>query len=134
MVVMKDRSRDQISVIDGNEGVACDLHGRSWTGEPIGTNEKTGEVAVFQYVHPDYEQVTEPDTIKFAGEKICTDCGGPTEPMPLWVADRILKAHPRLAFDCGHTFAGICHECADYRSRPSPVDEEDEDEENGRGF
>jgi hypothetical protein len=130
MVIMKDQSRDQISVVAGVDGCACDLHGRAWTGVPLSSHETTGEVAVFQYVHPDFEQVTENHTIDFAGEKVCTKCGDPTEPMPLWVADRILKAYPSLVLDQGYCWDGICHECAQ-ESECAHCDQKVEDDEDG---
>lgn len=113
MVVMKDRSREVISELDDTDGRACDLHGRNWTGVPVGANDETGDVIVLQYVHPDWDQVTEDHIRDFADEKTCVQCGDPTEKMPMWVAERILRAHPDLVIGMGYRWDGICHECAE---------------------
>lgn len=113
MVVMRDQTRDQIAEIDGENGRACDLHGRAWTGVPVASQDETGEVAVLQYVHPAFIQVTEQHIADFADEKTCTECGDPTDPMPLWVAERILRAHPELVLDMDYRWEGICAECAE---------------------
>jgi len=109
---MKDQSRDQISEIIGSDGAACDMHGRHWTGVPVSEREETDEKAVLQYVHPDYVQVTENHIIDFAGEKICAVCGDPTEEMPLWVAERVIRAYPGLVLEQNYRWEGICHSCA----------------------
>lgn len=110
--MMRDQSREQISAISGKEGGACDLHGRHWTGAPIAEREVDGEKAVLQYVHPDYIQVTESHLCDFAAEKTCAVCGDPTEEMPLWVAERILKACPGLVLEKGYRWEGVCQSCA----------------------
>lgn len=113
MVIMKDESREQLGVIEGLEGAACDLHGREWTGTPVATDETNGEVAVLQYVHPDYQKVTEQLIEEFSGDQVCAQCGDPIEPMPIWVADRILRAHPRLVLDKELKWEGLCQDCGE---------------------
>lgn len=131
MVVMRDQTRDMIAEINGENGVACDLHGRAWTGVPVAAHDESGEVAVLQYVHPDFEKVTELHITDFASEKTCIECGDPTDPMPMWVAERILKAHPGLVLDMDYRYEGICGECAENTGCPHcdgrPDDGEDHD-------
>jgi len=131
MVVMRDQSREKLHEIIGDDGAACDLHGRSWTGVPVASNEDTGEYAVLQYVHPDYVHVTEEQTLAFASEKTCAECGDPTEPLPLWAVDRILMAHPYLVLEHDEfRWEGICFECAHKNSCPH-CSEKDEGGEDG---
>jgi len=127
MVVMRDKSREQVSEITGPEGAACDLHGRSWTGVPVATDTDTKEFAVLQYVHPEFSQVTEEDMANFAQEKICAECGDPTDPLPLWVAERILRAHPKLVLESEWRWDGICGDCAERIACPDCNDGLDED-------
>ena len=115
MVIMRDQSRDQICAIDGNDGRACDLHGRAWTGTTAAIHDDEDVVAVLQYVHPDFVKVTEAHIVDFAEERVCKQCGDATEPMPLWLADRILKAYPGLVLMDGYYWEGLCRQC-------SPVD------------
>jgi len=130
MVIMRDRSRDQISEIRGEDGAACDLHGRAWTGTPVAANEDTGGYAVLQYVHPDYIKVTEQHIADFACEKTCSECGDPAEPLPLWAVDRILMAHPYLVLDTDEfRWEGICQECASRHACPHCGDKSEEDED-----
>ena len=146
MVVMRDESREVVDQLVGAEGRACDLHGRAWTGSPItkhrdnGTSEsdETSEpdeiVGVLQYVHPDFDQVTEDYIQDFAGEKICCQCGDPTDPMPVWLAERILRAHPDLVITGKFRWEGICFKCAHKEqcsSCNSDGDDEDGDTQDG---
>ena len=130
MVIMADRSRELIGDVPGDDGAACDLHGKAWTGHPIASRGSVDQVAVLQYVHPDYDQVTEDHIVDFAGEKICVKCGDPTEEMPLWVSERILRARPALALEESYQWEGICHECA--ASDGCPHCEDDRDDRDDR--
>ena len=112
MIVMVDQSREEISEITGPEGAACNLHGRSWTGVPVATDKTTNEFAVLQYVHPDFSRVTESHMHNFSQEKICGDCGDPTDPLPLWAVERILRARPGLVLESECRWDGICADCA----------------------
>jgi len=126
MIVMKDQSRDVIDTITGDDGAACDLHGRHWTGIPVAAHDDTGDVAVLQYVHPDFERVTESHIIDFADEKTCCECGDATAPLPLWVAERILRACPNLVLEPGR-WEGICRACAHKAGCPICREEENHD-------
>jgi len=126
---MRDKSRDQISELSGHDSAACDLHGRAWTGVPVAASEDSGDYAVLQYIHPDFEQVTESHLQAFAGEKLCHKCGDPTEPIPLWAVERILKAHPYLVLKPDFLWEGICYQCA-HDSECSNCKGEDEDDEH----
>lgn len=139
MVVMRDESREIISEIVGVDGRACDLHGRAWTGVPVAEHEDDEHIAVLQYVHPDYEQVTEDHITDFAGEKVCAECGDPTEEMPLWIAERILRAYPDLVLGKDFRWEGICHDCAHKEQCPhcshqNPHDEDDDEEDEHDGW
>ena len=126
MIVMLDESRQEAITSVDTPTNACDLHGRSWTGNPVGEDESTGVVAVLQYVHPDWEQVSEKHVTDFSGEKTCSMCGDPTSPMPLWLAERILRMHPQLVTEEGYRWEGICDECAHDHGCPHCGDETDE--------
>ena len=127
MVVMEDRSSVQISEISGKNGAACDLHGRAWTGVPISAGDVTGLFAVLQYIHPDYEQVTVEHISEFASEKVCCKCGDPTEPLPVWAVERILKAYPYLVLSDDLGWEGICQQCALDSGCPHCVDDDNDD-------
>ena len=131
MIVMQDKSRIEISAVPGTDGVACDLHGRAWTGVPVASHDGTGEFAVLQYVHPEFENVTETHIVEFAGEKTCSECGDPTEAMPLWVAERILRAHPQLVLSDEYRWEGICVECAENNACPHCADDDEHDDGGG---
>jgi len=138
MVIMRDKSCDMISKINGAEGAACDLHGRHWTGVPVAAHDDSGEYAVLQYVHPDYIKVTERQIADFAAEKLCSVCGDPTEEMPLWVVERILKAHPYLVLQHNLEWEGICQDCAKKNACPHCDEKHDEgvdddEDDNGDG-
>ncbi|MGD9729227.1 MAG: hypothetical protein AB7L09_01155 [Nitrospira sp.] len=111
MIVMRDESREIIDEIDGADGYACDLHGRSWTGIPV-EHEDDATQGVLQYVHPDFAQVTEEQIQNFSGEKTCCECGDPTTPMPVWLAERIIRANPDLVLQQNYQWEGICYDCA----------------------
>lgn len=113
LVVMQDHTRTILGELDGPNGVACDLHGRAWTGSYIATNNKTGAVAVLQYVHPDFEKVTEKQIVDFSRQQVCSQCGKPIEGMPLWFAERILRAYPQLVFGGGE-WDMTCPDCTGY--------------------
>lgn len=135
MIVMRQHSCDVIADIDGPDGRACDLHGRAWTGVPVAEHEDDEEiVAVLQYVHPDWEQVTEAHIVDFAEEKLCADCGDPTEEMPRWVAERILRANPFLVLDVDDRWEGICFECAHKNQCPHCAEDDEDDEDEGEGW
>lgn len=131
MILMVNETRIEVAPADVGLPYtrACDLHGRAWTGTRVGKNEETGEVAVLQYVHPDWIQVTEQQLVEFSGEKTCSVCGDPTDPMPLWVAERILKMHPEIVIEEGFRWEGICDECAHLHGCPH-CDDEDDDEDH----
>lgn len=128
MIVMRDESRDIIAELGGSDGRACDLHGRAWTGVPVAEHEDDETSAVLQYVHPDFEQVTEEHIQDFAGEKTCSECGDPTEPMPIWVAERVLRAHPDIVLEHNFRWEGICFECAHKGHCPNCADHSDDDD------
>jgi len=131
---MRDKTRDQISELNPDHGAACDLHGRAWTGVPVAASEASGDYAVLQYVHPAYAKVTEGDIVAFSAEKTCCECGDPTDPLPLWVVDRILMANPYLVLDVdddGERWEGICQECASEKSCPHCSEEEGNEDEDG---
>lgn len=135
MIVMRDESREVIDEITGPDGRACDLHGRGWTGCPVAEHED-GYIAVLQYVHPDFEQVTEEQIQDFAGEKTCHQCGDPTEPLPVWLAERIIRAYPELVLGGNFRWEGICKACAKayhdetcQHCKDNPSDDEDTDED-----
>jgi hypothetical protein len=127
MVIMVDRSRELVGDVPGDAGAACDLHGREWTGHPIEPQTATGPEVVLQYVHPNFDQVTEDHVIDFAGEKTCSKCGDPTEAMPLWISERILRARPNLVLEESYRWEGICHECAGSEGCPHCEDDLDDD-------
>jgi len=135
---MEDKSCHQISEIRGEDGRACDLHGRAWTGVPVAANEATGGYAVLQYIHPDYTQVTLQHISAFSTEKICCECGDPTEPLPKWAVERILKAHPYLVLKNDYRWDGICYRCANDSVCPhcsgKDGDEDENDTEEEEGF
>lgn len=130
MILMVNETRIEVSPADVGLPYtrACDLHGRAWTGTRVGKNEETGEVAVLQYVHPDWILVTEEQLVEFSGEKTCSVCGDPTDPMPLWVAERILKMHPEIVLDEGFRWDGICGDCAHIHGCPHCDDENDHED------
>jgi hypothetical protein len=113
MVVMRDESREQISEILGPEGAACDLHGRARTGVPVDDGGIAHEFQVLQYVHPDFSRITESDIVSFAQDEVCAECRGPTNPIPLWAVERILRAHPSLVLDPEWEWDGVCVTCAE---------------------
>jgi hypothetical protein len=128
MVVMIDRSRHKVQDVIGDDGAACDLHGRAWTGVPIASKEETGEYAVLQYVHPDFIKVTEEHIQAFAVEKTCSECGDPTDPLPLWAAERILMANPHLVLEQEFRWEGICIDCAHKNNCPHCAEKDGEDD------
>lgn len=128
MILMINETRTEIAPVVEGPTYACDLHGRAWTGTPVGENGETGEKAVLQYVHPDWIQVTEKQLVDFSGEKTCSVCGDPTDPMPLWVAERILRMHPEIALDEGFRWEGICDDCAHTHGCPHCDDENDHED------
>lgn len=131
MVLMRDETREQIGELSSEDSAACDLHGRAWTGVTVAAHETDDDYAVLQYVHPAYAMVTETHIVAFAAEKTCSECGDPTEPIPLWAVDRILKAHPYLVLDSDERrWEGICHECAKNNACPHCVDEDDDANDN----
>jgi hypothetical protein len=104
----------------------------------MAAQDGTGDVAVFQYVHPNYELVTQQHIDEFSGEKTCCECGDPTEPMPVWLAERILKAHPYLVLELDHRWEGICSECAQICHCPhcsgQHTEDDSDDEDSGEKF
>lgn len=122
MILMKDESREVIGEVDPDIGAACDLHGRAWTGAPVGGNEETGEIAVLQYLHPNFEQVTEKDIVDFAADTICSVCGDPMGPIELWVAERVLRANPHIVLDKEFRWDSICGDCTE-----NLADDDDDD-------
>jgi hypothetical protein len=130
MVVMRDESREQISEITGPEGAACDMHGRAWTGAPVNDGDISHEFAVLQYVHPDFSRVTESDIVNFGQDETCGDCGGPTDPIPLWAVERILRAHPSLVLDSEWEWDGICITCSDNNTCSDCGDSLDDEDES----
>lgn len=136
MIVMLDGTTEQIGEITLDEGAVCDLCGRSWTGAVIAESGDDGRAAVLQYLHPDFEKLTESQIKEFAAEHICSQCGDPTDELPLWVAERVLKASPHLAM--ADEIDAICEKCAKNFAEAEglswPVDEEDGGgEEEGEG-
>ena len=127
MILMADKTREVLPINQEAPTNACDLHGRSWTGTPVGEDTTTDTVVVLQYVHPDWEQVTEQDIVDFSGEKTCSMCGDPTSPMPLWLAERILRMHPQLVTEEGFRWEGICDDCAHTHGCPHCGDDETDD-------
>ena len=125
---MINETRQVIAPIADGPTWACNLHGRAWTGTPVGKNEDTDETAVLQYVHPDWVQVTEKQIVEFSAEKTCSNCGDPTSPMPLWVAERILRMHPEIVIEEGYTWDCICDECAHMHGCPHCDDETDDED------
>lgn len=110
MIVMLDCSTEEIGGISIDEGGACDRCGRSWTGAPIAEATDDGRIAVLQYMHPDFSKITEAHVRDFASEHACSQCGDPTEELPYWMAERVLRANPRLGLD--EEFNAICERCA----------------------
>lgn len=108
---MKNESREVIDELVGPDGRACDLHGRGWTGTVVGEHD-SGFTVVLQYVHPDFEQVTEDQIQDFSGEKTCAKCGDPTEPLPVWLSERLIRAYPGLVLSDDYSWEGICKRCA----------------------
>lgn len=122
MIVMIDGTNEQVGTIDIDEGAACNMCGRSWTGAKVAEVTEAGSdderVAVLQYEHPDYVKITDRHIREFAAEHACSQCGDHTEELPLWAADRVLRASPHLALD--EEFDAICATCAEnYFSDPS---------------
>ena len=134
MVLMRDESREQVGELKSDVSAACDLHGRAWTGAPVGESDDC-KVAVLQYVHPEFEKVTEKDIIAFAADGSCSMCGDPMGPIELWVAERILRAHPQAVLDKDYRWEPLCGNCADecdcdHCTGECRCDEEDASEED----
>lgn len=110
MIVMVDGSSEQVGAIAVEEGSVCDMCGRAWTGAVVAENIEDDRVAVLQYLHPDFEKVTEQQIRDFASEHACSQCGDPTDELPLWMAERVLRANPHLAM--AENFDAICERCA----------------------
>jgi hypothetical protein len=111
MIVMVDGSSEQVGALSIEEGAACDMCGRSWTGATISeSSEEDGRVAVLQYLHPDFDALTEEQIHNFTLEHACSQCGDPTEELPRWAAERVLRANPHLAL--ADRYDAICEACA----------------------
>lgn len=110
MVVMLDETSEQVGSLALDEGGACDRCGRSWTGAKIAERDDDNKIAVLQYLHPDFEKLTTDQISEFAAERACSQCGDPTEELPRWMAERILRASPHLVLD--DNFEAICEKCA----------------------
>lgn len=111
MIVMIDGTREQVGTLSLDEGAACDRCGRAWTGAVIAEPDDQDRVIALQYNHPDFEKITEDHIRRFSGEHACSVCGDPTDELPLWASERVLRASPHLALD-DENFSAICTPCA----------------------